>query len=210
MLLWPGSIIALFNVIFICCYFLLFLVIYIIFVVVVVVCYFHRLIIVAFDRYAKDDFDIPVPYYIKTSTIDALKKAMPFLTPGTPVLLDEVTPSAKRGTRPSSSTDEVVKITTVADSTVVDARYSDIIVGEQVPRIFTSNAPSPEAWFSELPKQIKYLTPAERLEQCNPFAIAVIKRCLFVKIEGSLIPEAMRQNFNASKKDAASKRMRLT
>ena len=184
------------------------IVIYIIFVVVVV-CYFHCLITVALGRYAKD-FDIPVPYYIKTSTIDALKKAMPFLTPGTPVLLDEVTPSAKRGTRPSSSTDEVVKITTVADSTVVDARYSDIIVGEQVPRIFTSNAPSPEAWFSELPKQIKYLTPAERLEQCNPFAIAVIKRCLFVKIEGSLIPEAMRQNFNASKKDAASKRMRLT
>ena len=149
------------------------------------------------------------PYYIKSSTIDALRKAMPYLNPGTPVLLDEVSPSAKRGSRPSSSTSEVVKITTVADSTVVDARYSDIIIGEQVPRIFTSNAPSPEAWFDELPRHVKYLSPTERLDQCNKFAIAVIKRCLFVKVEGNIIPEGMRSSFNNDRKESARKRIRL-
>ena len=149
------------------------------------------------------------PYFIKTSTIDALRKAMPYLNPGTPVLLDEVSPSAKRGSRPSSSTSEVVKITTVADSTVVDARYNDIIIGEQVPRIFTANAPSPEAWFDELPQHVKYLTPEERIEKCNKFAIAVVKRCLFVKVEGSIIPSALRSTFSDSKKESAKKRIRL-
>lgn len=149
------------------------------------------------------------PYYIKTSTIDALRTAMPYLNPGTPVLLDEVTPSAKRGTRASASTNEVVKITTVADSTVVDARYSDIVVGEQVPRVFTSNAPNPESWFSELPKHVRYLTPEERLEQCNPFAIAVMKRCLFVKVHSNIIPEDLRSRFIDGKKESAKKRIRL-
>eukprot|EP00972_Heterocapsa_arctica_P032304 4762332-Heterocapsa_arctica.AAC.1 len=61
---------------------------------------------------------------------------------GVPILLDDLTPSFTKGSRPSASIEEVKHLTDVQSSGSVDARHGDIVFYEDQPRIITSNAAS--------------------------------------------------------------------
>ena len=70
---------------------------------------------------------------------------------GVVLVFDEVAVGKKRGTRDGMSLEEVKHITEVGNSTSVEARYENLEIGVEQPRIFTCNGSSPKEWHFRLP-----------------------------------------------------------
>jgi hypothetical protein len=119
---------------------------------------------------------------------------------GVPILFDEVTPSACRGSRPAMSFEDVKHMTESADTSALDGRNSDIIFARLQPKIFTSNAMTPHDWFKELPPDIFTMTDAQRLALPANVA-AVFKRCFFMHLTSCVIPQAVRDAHEQSLRD---------
>jgi hypothetical protein len=140
------------------------------------------------------------PFYLKVGTADSLQVAMRDgqMQPFVPILFDEVTPAAPRGSRLAMGFEDVKHMTDVTETTSLDGRCKDIIFGCPQPRIFTSNAATPHEWFRELPPDIFVQTDAQRLAQHANVA-AVFKRTFFLHITQCMIPQGVRDAFEAEK-----------
>jgi hypothetical protein len=90
------------------------------------------------------------PYYLRTSTIDALGKVRHDIRGGVPILFDEFTPANFRG-RAAMSVDELKNLCTVEDTVQLQSRYEELVVPKLVPRIFTTNAATPADWCFGIP-----------------------------------------------------------
>jgi hypothetical protein len=138
------------------------------------------------------------PYYLKVGTVDSLRVAKDLMAANVPILFDEVTPSFPRGSLPPMTIECLKHITEAADTSCVHARYGDIVFHFPQPKIFTSNAASPHAWFNQLPPDIFGMEPAQRLGLC-PDVQAVMKRVFFLHVEQCMIPANVRAAHDASK-----------
>jgi hypothetical protein len=119
---------------------------------------------------------------------------------GVPILFDEVTPSACRGSRPAMSFEDVKHMTESADTSALDGRNSDIVFARLQPKIFTSNAKTPHEWFKDLPADIFAMTDAQRLALPANVA-AVFKRCFFLHLTSCVIPQAVRDAHQLAARD---------
>jgi hypothetical protein len=140
------------------------------------------------------------PFYLKVGTADSLRDAQTagLMQPNVPILFDEVTPGAPRGSRPAMGCECVKHMTDVIETTCLDGRMKDITFACPQPRIFTSNAATPHEWFHELPRDIFVQTDVQRLAQCANTA-AIFKRTFFLHVTECLIPPAVRAAFEAQK-----------
>ena len=113
-------------------------------------------------------------------------------------MFDEVTPSAPRGSLPPMNIECLKHVTEAADTSCVHARYGDIVFQRRQPKIFTSNAASPHAWYHQLPPNIFGMEPAQRLGFC-PDVQAVMKRVFFLHVTECMIPANVRASHDAAK-----------
>ena len=121
-------------------------------------------------------------------TADGLRKVSKHFQKGVPIILDDVTPSARRGTRGSMPIDEIKHLSNVRDCEVVDARSNDIVIFSDQPRIFTSNASTPSEWHDCLFNilDLRNLSDEQRLKKCSHDTRALFKRCMFVQFYDSV------------------------
>jgi hypothetical protein len=141
------------------------------------------------------------PYYIKVGTVDSLRKVQGDLRAGTPLLFDDITPSAKRGTRSAMTIEELKHITNVDGAESCEGRSNDITISDECPRIFTSNASTPTEWCVDLP-DVRALPQSARLTACSDNALAIFKRVAFMQVYEPLISIAQGQAHVDSKKAA--------
>ena len=148
------------------------------------------------------------PFYLKVGTADVLRTAMRegLMREGVPILFDEVTPSAGRGSRVMMSIECVKHMTESADTSTLEGRNSDIVFARLMPKIFTSNAVSPHGWCDDLPEDVLTILPpviagdGSVLEPARPKmsdawrlalpanVAAVFKRCFFLHLTECVIP----------------------
>ncbi len=147
------------------------------------------------------------PFFLKISTVDSLRKVQHLLRPGVPLLLDDITPSVPRGSRPPMSIDEVKHLMNVVSAEACDGRSNDIVLSVDMPRVVTSNASSPRQWCLGLP-DVEHLSPADRLRVCSGSALAIFKRVLFVPVITPLIERNTRLGHVAGLIDGTARKMR--
>jgi hypothetical protein len=148
------------------------------------------------------------PFYLKVGTADTLRDATRdgLMRAGVPILFDEVSPSAPRGSRHAMGIEDVKHMTEAAETSSLDGRCKDIVFAYPQPKIFTSNAASPHEWFNDLPPDIFLMTDVQRLA-LHANVAAVFKRCFFLHTTSCLIPQSVRDAFEADKLAAMSATM---
>ena len=141
------------------------------------------------------------PYFIKIETVDAIRECVTsgLLRCSIPILLDEIKPDAMCGTRRGHSLEDLKHLCEVTTSTTVHARYRDICFDVDQPRAFTSNAGNPHEWHQGLPDQVKEVSNDTR-KSYQPDIKAIFKRTCFAHIQHSLIPQGMRDAFEARRR----------
>ena len=146
--------------------------------------------------------------FIMVSTLDVLPQND--LVSGVPILLDEFNPSAKRGTRPAHSCEDLKVITEIAEGGTINGRGSNqggnIQFPKMVPRVITCNAKNPFEFFPVLPPNLfTTMTNNDRLGLHHD-AKAVIKRCAFLHIEQSVVPLTVSANHSVDRRVAVKRR----
>ena len=144
------------------------------------------------------------PFVIKLGTVDALReaKADNLLHVGVPIVWDELKPGEKRGTRPPQSIEEVKKMCETELTSTLNLRNVDITIACPQPRIFTSNALTPNAWHPELPLGVFEMTESQK-KGLSADIKAVFKRVAFGVVSRSVISEADRLAFGARRTASA-------
>ena len=148
------------------------------------------------------------PFYLKVGTADSLRDATRDgqMRPGVPILFDEVSPSAPRGSRQAMGIEDVKHMTEAAETSSLDSRFKDIVFAYPQPKIFTSNAATPHEWFHDLPPDVFVQTDAQRLA-LHANVAAVFKRCFFLHVNHCMIPQSVRDSFDAEKLASLSAQM---
>ena len=147
------------------------------------------------------------PYFLKAGTMDILREAVKdgLMLETTPIVLDELTPGAPRGSRACMTLHELKRLCEVEGSSTSDGRGNDITFSAGQARVFTSNAMCPFDWHPKLPADVWVMSDASRA-LLSADVKAVFKRCVFVVVEGSLIPQALRVSFAATRRETKKAR----
>ena len=167
----------------------------------------------ASSRACQPSTEIDENYIIKAGTLDSLRTCCSagLMVNGTAVLMDDVTPSKRRGTRPSMSVEDVKHMVMVDDiAQSADGRTTDIQFADQQARVMTSNAMTIQSWCHDL-RNIEGMTAKERLDM-DQDAMAVHRRSFFafVGADVSLVPASVRKRFHEHRlSEAAAKASRL-
>ncbi len=111
------------------------------------------------------------------------------------IVLDEIRPGQARGSRPRMTADEVKKLCSIDLQATLDARNKDIQLSINQPRIMTANAMNPSEWHPLLPYDLYTTDDATRLAM-HPDVKAIGKRIAWAYVGVSLIPQAMRDEYN--------------
>ena len=133
---------------------------------------------------AQDIFETPErPYFLKVETIEGLKEAASgYIKKGVAILFDDIEPSKVRGTRKGSTLEDLKNLTEVTTTSTLHARFKDIVIDENEPRCFTSNAANPNEWHDGLPADVFITSAAVRAGY--PAGIkAVFKRTVFAHVQ---------------------------
>ena len=139
------------------------------------------------------------PYAIVVNTADSLPRGGDArMKSGVVVVFDDLRPGEARLNRPPHTVEDMKVLGDVADGGDMSARYSDIHFEPMMPRLFTSNASSPYEFYSAFPYDLDVMTNAEVLAM-NPHALALVKRFAFCKVEQCLIPQSVRDAYEASR-----------
>ena len=132
------------------------------------------------------------PYFLKVETIEGLKEAASgYIKKGVAILFDDIEPSKMRGTRKGSTLEDLKHLTAVSTTSTLHARFRDIVIDENEPRCFTSNASNPSEWHDGLPADV-FLTSDVLRRSYSASIKAVFKRTVFAHVQSSIISEAMR------------------
>ena len=138
------------------------------------------------------------PYAIVVNTADSLPRGGDArMKSGVAVVFDDLRPGESRLNRPPHSVEDMKVLGDVASGGDMSARYSDIHFAPMMPRLFTSNASSPCEFYCAFPLGLDTMTNAEVLDM-NPHALALVKRFAFCKVEQCLIPQRLRDAYEAS------------
>ena len=130
-----------------------------------------------------------IDYFIQSSTMDSLRQVFVqgFFRPGVAVILDEFRPGTMSQSPKTDCCDMLKCLCDVANPGSVHCRYSDIKFAEEMPRIITTNATRDE-WLQICDSA----TEADR--------DAVLKRLIFVEVDGDVVPQAFAQVFRNKKR----------
>ena len=125
-------------------------------------------------------------------TIEGLKDAATgYIKKGVAILFDDIKPSKVRGTRKGSTLEDLKNLTEVTATSTLHARFKDIVIDENEPRCFTSNAANPSEWHDGLPGDV--FVTSDFVRAGYPAGIkAVFKRTVFAHVQSSIISEEMR------------------
>ena len=134
------------------------------------------------------------PYFLKVETIEGLKEAPSgYIKKGVAILFDDIEPSKMRGTRKGSTLEDLKHLTEVGTTSTLHARFRDIVIDENEPRCFTSNASNPSEWHDGLPADV-VLTSDVLRRAYSAGVKAVFKRAAFAHVQSSIIPEELRNS----------------
>jgi len=143
------------------------------------------------------------PYFLKIETIDSLREAtsvnLSLAKKGVPILFDDIEPCKVRGTRKGNTLEDLKHICEVTNKVTLHARFKDIVLDENEPRLFTSNAMNPHDWHDGLPKKVFDSADAVRMEYSAGIK-AVFKRVCFAHVKRPLISEDMRKAFDLKRR----------
>ena len=139
-------------------------------------------------------------YFLKVETIEGLKEAASgYIKKGVAILFDDIEPSKVRGTRKGSTLEDLKNLTEVTTTSTLHARFKDIVIDENEPRCFTSNACDPSEWHDGLPADVFITSAAVRAGY--PAGIkAVFKRTVFAHVRHSIISEEMRAGYTIKRR----------
>ena len=139
-------------------------------------------------------------YWVKTRTLDALRKVQDLLTENVPVLMDDMSPDDARGSRNSMGAHELKDITEVRQETGCHGRQNDIVLPFRTPRIVTTHKENPTQWFSAFP-DVRSMSPEQRKSKCSADVLALFKRIVFCHVQEPLIPLPIRQAYDHTPED---------
>ena len=140
------------------------------------------------------------PYYIKVETIEGLKEAASgYIKKGVALLFDDIEPSKVRGTRKGSTLEDLKHLCEVGTTSTLHARFRDIVIDENEPRCFTSNATTPHDWHDGLPHDV-FLTSDILRRAYSPGVKAVFKRAVFAHVQSSIIPDELRNSYTIKRR----------
>jgi hypothetical protein len=147
------------------------------------------------------------PYYLKVGTVDILREAVKdgLMSENVPILLDEVTPGAPRGSRPAMTLHELKRLCEVEGSSTTDGRNNDISFKAGQARVFTTNAMCPFDWHPNLPGDI-WVMSAQSRALLQPDIKAVFKRCVFAVVADNIIPHSVRASFADGRRESKKAR----
>ncbi len=147
-------------------------------------------------------------HFILVSTVDGLRDATneKLMNRYVPIMLDEVRPGAPRGSRPPMNLEDLKHITTIKEKTAVDARMKDVVFDKEMPRVLTTNSPTPNDWHKGLPIGVFSMSPEDRLK-LDADAIAVFKRTAFATVSGCCVPEWLAKRQSTSVRGDASQKV---
>jgi hypothetical protein len=142
-------------------------------------------------------------YYIKVGTVEGLRDAASggLMKAKIPVLFDDLSPDKACGTRSGMPIEGLKLLTEVTQSSSVHARFKDLNFSVDQPRIFTSNAMSPNGWHNGLPMDPWSVSDAVRCSY-DSHVKAVFKRCVFAFVPQSLVSPAVRAAHQAARRAA--------
>ncbi len=132
-----------------------------------------------------------VPYFIESNTVDSLRTVYinGFFRKHVPVLLDEWKPTGDKYSG-RDGIDMLKCLNTVGDAATIKCRYSDIRFQDDQPKVQSCNCASLDAW-------CECLGEVDDVDKN-----AVLRRCLFVEITESLVPEALRAEFLGKRRES--------
>ena len=135
------------------------------------------------------------PYFLKVETIEGLKEAASgYIKRGVAILFDDIEPSKMRGTRKGSTLEDLKHLCEVGTTSTLHARFRDIVIDENEPRCFTSNAANPNEWHDGLPSDV-FLTSDVLRRSYSAGIKAVFKRTVFAHVQHSIISEELRAGY---------------
>ena len=91
--------------------------------------------------------------------------------------------------------EELKKLCDVSTSVTVDARFRDLQLCENQPRVVTANGMTPFDWHTVFPQNLFEIHADERLRLSSD-AEAVGKRIAWAFVQHNLISQSMRDNYN--------------
>lgn len=141
------------------------------------------------------------PFFVKVETIDSLREAFTnnYLKEGVGIVFDDIEPSKRRGTRYGCTLEDMKALCDVTTCTNIHARYRDVSIPSDAPRVFTANAQEPCEWHCDLPSDVWSTSDAIR-SNYSMHVKAVFKRTCFALVEHSLVPDAVRQTHDAKRR----------
>ena len=118
-------------------------------------------------------------------------------------------PGQPAGNKKCMDVDLLKAIVNIQGSETIAARYDDLMMDVNQPRIWTSNASTCEGWYPMLPVDPRALTPETRLA-LSPDVKAIFKRCVFAFCDMPMIPAAeSKRRWDDMEPDAAAKIARV-
>ena len=106
-----------------------------------------------------------------------------------------------RGTRKGNTVEDLKHICEVANKVTLHARFKDIVIDENEPRLFTSNAMNPQEWHDGLPEKVFDNSDVVRAG-LSPGIKAVFKRVCFAHVKKPLVSDDMRKAFDLKRRRA--------
>jgi hypothetical protein len=143
------------------------------------------------------------PYFIKVGTVEALRDAATsgHVKSKIPMLFDDLNLDLACGFRGGMPLASLKLLTEVEQSSSLQARYKDFSFSVDQPRIFTSNAMSPQGWHGGLPLDPWSCSDAVRFGY-DAHIKAVFKRSVFAYVPRNMVSQAVRDVYQAAR-DAA-------
>lgn len=135
------------------------------------------------------------PFALIISTVEAMPRGTdPRVRSGVPVIADDLRPGVPRGGRPAHTVEDMKVIGDIPDGGDLSARYSDVHFAPMMPRIFTSNDSDPHNFHPAFPAGLFEMSN-DAVLALDDHIKALLKRFAFCKIENSLIPAAISDEF---------------
>ena len=131
------------------------------------------------------------PMALIASTIEALPRGGDRrIKSGVPVVMDDLRPGEQRLSRPPRSVEDVKVLGDPEIGGDMAGRYEDVHFEPGMPRLFTSNAANPHAFFPAFPENLEFMSAAAVMA-LDFDRFALVKRYAFCKITRASRNEAL-------------------
>ena len=117
---------------------------------------------------------------------------------GVPIVLDDLRPNEQRINRPPHSIEDMKSLGDVEIGGDMSGRFRDVHFEPNMPRLFTSNADTPNEFFRAFPTDFKVMTN-EAVMRLPSDVLALVKRYAFCLVPQCVIPADDRHAYHANR-----------